>query len=383
MKFKFLGLVAILAAICLICSCGNGSGDSENAAPKTVALSFAVNAEGGALKTIAVEFDGIDVDTYQYKATALFENEFGTPQGDTDGAFVDFVDSETGEAGMFAQGKWEFEVRCLQDEVVVYQTAEPVEAYVNASTTTIEVTVVRQFEEGDGTLIIDAITAPAYSEWEAAEEGMSDYLVISGDFGDDITIYSSGTTNSGTTDAPNYRSTFENEGIEVAAGIYTMTFTVYDKGGHEVGSATRVVEIGVDLETTVSGALDSGKWLTETFKVTEKHIELVITATDPAATSDSEAISVNVNDTVEFVCTGTIKEGDTAVTDEEITYNLYVNGTKRFTTTNDSGTEVTLEWDTTDVDPGYYEVHIVATGVNLTTDGGDEAVVLVTVNPAE
>lgn len=369
MKCKFLGLVAIMAAICLICSCGNGSGDSENTAPKTVALSFAVNTENGALRTITVDFEGIDVDTYEYKATALFTSEFGTPQGDTGDAWVEFDPDEA--AGEFAQGKWQFEVRCLQDDVVVYQTAEAVETYINASITTVEVTVVRQFAEGDGTLIIDDVTAPEYSEWEAAEAGKCDYLVITGG-PNEITIYSSGTTD--------YRSTFADEGIDVAAGIYTMTFTVYDKDDNAVGAATKVVEIGVGLETTVSGALDSGVWVSESIAIVEKTIELEVT--DP-----TEAVECEQGDEIPFTFTGTIKVGDNAVEDEDITYTLYYNGSSVDVGSEVSGTAVTFGWDTADVAPGYYYVRIVAsysnaeTGETLTTDG--ETTILVTVKPAE
>ncbi len=83
MKFKFLGLVAILAAVCLICSCGGGSSDSDNG-QKTVALSLAVNTADGALRSITVVNPEVTGLTYQYRATALFESEFGLPQGDTD-----------------------------------------------------------------------------------------------------------------------------------------------------------------------------------------------------------------------------------------------------------------------------------------------------------
>ena len=374
MKCKFLGLVAIMAAICLICSCGNGSSDSEGAAQKTVPISFAVSTENGALRTLAVDFDGINVDKYQYKATPLFSSEFGDPQG-VQTTWKDFTYDTTagkGSVGELAQGKWQFEVQCLQnvegaDPVVVYATAAAVETYINASTTTVEVTVVRQSVTGTGTLIIDDVTAPAYSEWV---EGDCDYLVISGDFGDAITIYSSGT-------GDDNRSTFADEGKEVAAGIYTMTFTVYDKDDNKVGAATKVVEIGVGVETTVSGALDAGTWVEGFLSVVVKTIELEITA------PTDDVVECAQGDKVEFAFTGTItptpvtEEGEE---EEEITYTLYYSESSQDAGTGASGEDVTFEWDTAAVAPGYYEVHIVASATGVTTDGGDEAVIKVIVH---
>ena len=374
MKFKFLGLVAILAAICLICSCGNGSSDSENAAPKTVALSFAVNADNGdALRALSVTNPEITVAKYQYKATAKFSSEFGTPQGDTAGAFVDFVNSETGEAGIFAQGKWEFEVQGLDASgAVVCATAEKLVTYVNASTTKIEVVVVRQFASGTGTLIINGVTAPTYSYDASSRPVKVDKLVITGgpaDYTIDAAV-----------DTDGVKSTFTKTFERITAGIYTMTFTVQDSAGNAVGSALKIVEIVNGQTTTVTGSIDSGKWLTETLKVAEKTIELVITA-------PTEAQSVTAGGTVTFTCKGTIKAGDTPVTDRQITYNLYVGGSVKVTGSGVSGAATSLEWDTTDVAPGYYYAVIEASysneplGENLKTDGGKT--ILVIVNPAE
>lgn len=369
MKFKFLGLVAILAAICLICSCGNGSSDSDNAAPKTVALSFVVNTDDGALRALSVENPEITVAKYQYKATAKFTSEFGK-QGDTAGEFVDFADSETGEAGIFAQGKWEFEIQGLDaDGAVVCATAEPLVTYVNASTTTIEVFVVRQFTSGTGTLIISGVTAPTYS-YDASDETAvkCDKLVITGGPAE-YTI-------DATTDADGVLSTFTKTFEGVAAGIHTMTFTVQDSEGNPVGSTVKIVEIVNGKTTTVTGNIDSQKWMTETFSVAFKTITLEVTAPDPASCKKGGEVT--------FTFKGYISEGSTATT-ENVTYYFSDGKSAPVEIETYAGSETdehTYVW-TVDVDPGYYYPCIIAsdsTG-NLKTEGA--TAIKFTVNPEE
>ncbi len=371
MKFRFLGLVAILAAICLICSCGNGSGDSENAAPKTVALSFVVNTDDGALRALAVTNPAITVVKYQYKATAKFSTEFGTPQGDTGGAFVDFASSTAtgGEAGMFAQGKWEFEIQGLDAETngaVVCKTAAPLVTYVNASTTSIDVFVVRQFASGTGTLIINGVTAPTYSQFVAAADATETTPAVEAKCDKlEITGGPATYTIDATTDADGKLSTFTKTFTEVAAGIYTMTFTVKDSAGNAVGSTVKIVEIVNGKETTVTGNIDSGKWLTESFKVAEKTITLAVSA---SATDIAKAEGAKIT----FTFTGSIKEGDT-VTDEKVKYFFSDGNTVTPITIAENATApYTYDWVIgTTVAEGYYYPCIIASdeGETLKTEG--------------
>ena len=369
MKFKFLGLVAILAAICLICSCGNGSSDSENAAPKTVALSFAVNADNGdALRALSVTNPEITVAKYQYKATAKFENEFGTPQGDTAGAFVDFASSTAtgGEAGIFAQGKWEFEIQGLDASgAVVCATAEKLVTYVNASTTTIEVFVVRQFASGTGTLIINGVTAPTYSYDNSDDTAVkADKLVITGGPAD-YTIDAAVDTNG-------VKSTFTKTFEGITAGIYTMTFTVQDSDGTAVGSTVKIVEIVNGQTTTVTGNIDSGKWLTESFTVAEKTITLAVTDISGVITTGPVTLTFK----------GYISEG-TNVTDEAVTYYFSdgVNAPELIDTWAGSETaEHTYSWIISRVDNGYYYPCIIASDSTKKLQTQGETALKVTIN---
>lgn len=364
MKFRFLGLVAILAAICLICSCGNGSGDSENAAPKTVAVSFAVMADnGGALRALTVNNPDIpEADVYQYKAKALFSSEFGK-EGDTAGQWKDFVNSENGEAGIFAQGKWEFEIQGFKvvgegenaSRILVCQTNTPLVTYVNASVGTaenpIEVFVVRVMDNtGKGTLTINEVTAPTYSYDDSDATAIKcDKLEITGG-PETYTINATFEDD----DEDKVVSTFTNTFTEVPTGIYLMTFTVKDSAGKAVGATTKVVVIVDGEETTVTGNIDSGKWVTESFEIGYKKIELSVT--DPTAAVEC----AQDGNGVKFTFKGTIIEGSEATT-EDITYTLYVNDSPAADpVTSASGTEATFTWVTTDVDPGYYYASIVA-----------------------
>ena len=389
MKFKHFGLVAMMVAICLICSCGGGSGSDSESAQKAVALSFAVNTDGAALRSITVVNPTVDGLTYQYKATALFANEFapqqGKPQGDTNTHWADFasINSNTGvgSVGDFAQGRWEFEVRVIKKAnnyseadtstfTLMYQTSAAFQTYINATTTAapIEVTVVRQIDaagNAKGTLIVNGVTAPSAS-------GADKLVITYGAIGQNQT--SLATINSAAVN--NGLSTFTNNNIPVTPGIYVMTFTVKDSSDNAVGASTKTVEIVKGLETTISGSIDAGKWVTTNFTV--KGIkEITCTASVTATT-----FVKGVNNTITITFTGYISENGEATTDNVKYYfcdgfnapvliNTYAGSTS---------TEHTYDWviyddsdpqNIVDVDSGYYYPCIIASdaaGTLITND---------------
>ncbi len=374
MKFKMYMLVSMLAVLCLICSCANGGG-SEGDAQKTVTLTLAVNTDGAASNVITVGNPNITGLTYQYKANALFESEFGTPQG-TKTSWTDFtVTNGTGSVGDFAQGRWEFEVRVIKKGnnyaenntatyTLMYQTAEAYPTYLNAAIAAnpIEITVVRQIDKANnakGTLSIASITAPTASE---SDKLVVTYGPVGGAQSGTTTIVA--TSRSG---ADPYTTTFTSD-YPMDPGLYWVTFT-YNDGSANVGATTKYVEIIKNLPTTVSGALDANKWL-----ATSLTIKGVKTITCEASTTAEEFIKgANVAISID----ADIKENNVS-TGEAIKY-YFCDGNSAPVDITANVDEGVYSWNTTNVAKGNYYINIIASDATGKLATGAETPLKITI----
>ncbi len=366
MKSKFYILASVLVVLCMLCSCGGGGG-SDGEAQKAVAITFAVDTDEAASRVISVYNPDITQGAiYQYKATANFSNEFGTPQGTQTtwkDLTIDFTDGvKSTDTLYFAQGSWTFHVRVILRNdttynattgtpcTLLYQTESAgVTQYINASKTTVVAPVTRQIDDGaDGILFVNGINAPDTSG--------ADKLVIT-------YVSLSNPSDSGTVDTitnptiANGRSTFTKNGIPVAPGIYSMTFTLKDSSDNEVGASTKTVEIIKDITTPVTGAMDAGKWVAAGFEI--KGIKTI------EATLTTSTVSVAQGTPVVFAITGVIKDNGVPTNPAEpVTFYFYPgNGLAGGTITLNNGK---YSWDTTNVPVGYYTVSLIATDASGT-----------------
>lgn len=390
MKSKFYIIASILAVICLICSCGGGGGSADGEAQKVGALSFSVVTDGPEMVLSITNPNIMSGATYQYKATPNFNNEFGTPQGQTDWADLT-LDTESGNYKgsdvYFAQGSWSFEVRVIikgstyasatsTDFTLLYKTAAAVTQYINAGSETdsnnvthnnnvVEVTVVRQIDNGaNGTLNVNGVTAPAASDAD-------DLVITYGRIG--ATMAQLAVIDSAT--VANGLSTFTNNSISVAPGIYVMTFTVKDKYGNEVGATTKTVEIVKNVTTPVTGSIDAGKWVATSFTV--KGVKTITCSASITATSFDQG------DTITITFSGYISDGGTE-TAENITYYFCDGMNAPVSIGSHAGSSeqtYTYNWVTTSVARGYWYPCIIAadsTG-NLITNNTDPTPLKVTI----
>ena len=370
MKSKLYIIASILAVLCLICSCGGGSGsDSENA-QKTVAVSFAVNTDAASRAISATSTDLLSTAKYQYKAIANWTSEFGTPQG-TKTEWTDFTvnASKVGSIGYFAVGSWTFHVRVMDAEkaITLYETAQAgVTAYVNSAVTVnnpIEVAVTKK-TDGKGTINFGDYADDGTYTLSAPACGASEKLVVTyGEVGSDAIgsplELSKGATAAGFT-------AFKGQIANVNAGVYWVTITRND-GTSNVGSSTTMVEIYSGKTETVEGTVQAGVWV-ESFLAIKgiKTIEGTISA-------DKNYVVKNTS--VVFTITGTVKENGLATADS-VTYYFCVNGTRTPITL----TEGKYTWDTSSVDYGDYEISLIVSDANGTISASAPTHILVTVS---
>ncbi|MBR0319112.1 MAG: InlB B-repeat-containing protein [Spirochaetia bacterium] len=157
----------ILLSILILFSftaCDNGGSSSavesyKAKSTKTYSVNLDLGLPAGVSKSIsATPRDVLITIAYsKYKATPLFSyTDFGTPQGSTNGQFVDF---EVGGRYTFAQGTWKIEVEAFSStDVQLYEGA--VTVYINSAVS--EVQIPLNALVGDGAVSIE-VTVPKLS----------------------------------------------------------------------------------------------------------------------------------------------------------------------------------------------------------------------------
>ena len=157
----------ILLSILILFSftaCDNGGSSSavesyKAKSSKTYSVNLDLGLPAGVSKSIsATPRDVLITIAYsKYKATPLFSyTDFGTPQGSTNGQFVDF---EVGGRYTFAQGTWKIEVEAFSStDVQLYEGA--VTVYINSAVS--EVQIPLNALVGDGAVSIE-VTVPKLS----------------------------------------------------------------------------------------------------------------------------------------------------------------------------------------------------------------------------
>ncbi len=304
---NFIYLLILILSLALI-----GCSDGSSATNGPVKVSLAVDSSSGtAEKVVNVTVD-TSVLAYYYSATPLWtSSDFTNIQGATDGYVKIPSYSEGVSIGLFAQGKWHFDVqvKLIEDGVteanwkLVYTGS--VEQYINADNNTVEVLVSKNTDE-NGFVTIDVIKAPTV---DGDNDGTpSDKLIISYDGPASGSIAESAISISRSAGW----TTFTVPATSLKAGDYIF-FLTYNDGTSDVGGAVKAVSIIPGVTTNISGTIESGTWQDETFKLsTGNSLEIEISAAD-------DKTEIPKNGSLVYTCT--------KVAGPEITtYSWYVNG---------------------------------------------------------
>lgn len=381
MKIKHFGLIAIMAAICLICSCCGGSGSSSSDGDGVVKVSFGIDNAEGTFRSASITNPDITSATaglvYEYNAHAEFNTpDFGTPKGDTGTSWVVFnpyISSENkGTSVTFAQGKWTIQVRVKKNNVVIYQTAKaPTDEgyindttkrgktqYINSTTSIVEIKVEKEFS-GTGKITIKDLYAPDTSG--------SDKLVVT--YGLMGSAATTGTTvnfsaadyaEDGAGDWVGYNK-YNAEIPDVAAGAYWVT-VAYNNGSALVGASTFAAEVIAGEGPTIGGSIQNGIWASSNIKVVGvKKIEATVTVANYTSLTGVISLYKTGADkepplptSLAVTCAATITDLNTGATDTTANYTFCVGGNM---TSNDTGE---FAFNAASYPPGTYEVYCLA-----------------------
>ena len=302
---KLLKIFAILMISALVFSCGGSGGSAEGDAP--VKVSFTVDTPHSDIaKTVSVNNPSGSF-TYWYKAVPVWTGaDFATIKGSTNGQFVQINNYGPGaDIGYFAQGTWKFYAQVKSGDNVVYESAaDPDITYINASSTTVSVDVVRT-GNGSATVTID-IEVPIVSAGTVLTAtygtGENDYIGLTK------------TTMDSNNDIPTHGAGWARfKGSKtLAAGAYEFTLTS-NNGSADVGGAVLAFDVVGGVSRAISGTIENGVWQTVFITINLPKFTVTNTAAGSATTV---APSTNLT----FTC-----HVDSSNIDGTVEYQWYVN----------------------------------------------------------
>lgn len=338
MKGKVFAFFSALIVVCMLFSCGGGSGSDSDSAQKAVAVGFDLNIVGDISKTISATDPDYRNIQFWYRAIPQWTSHDGIEiQGDTrnnrgkDANNFVQLDSNTftyanptGTVGYFAQGQWAFDIEVRKPlnaggSAVLWKTAASVTKYINAEGN-IDFTVVKNIDSSkNGTITFD-ITAPKTANTDSFEV----YYKLLGADGDGTKI-TSGLTKGGADDASEATLTGS---AQLPAGNYAITVKYFSNTGVFVGGSSVAAEVIPDGDITISGSIENNKWQQTSFTIKGMY-KLTATVTAGNITS-KDTVSVANTGTVNFTCTPTITELNGAAVTPAPTYSYEwrLNGAK-------------------------------------------------------
>ena len=373
MKNKLYIIASIFAVLCLICSCGGGSGSDASGDDGPVKVSFGVDTADGSLRTASVTNPDVTTNlTYEYKATPKWtSSEFGTLKGYTNDQFVTFnpVGTTNASSIYFAQGQWDIEVQVKKGDVIIYKTKNYGSTtdvknykttYINktSASTPIEIEVEKYYDSSlTGKITIKDLYAPDTS---GADKLVVEYGKLDGT-GSTTTVefLASEKAAAGTGTWVNYNK-YNAEIDSVPAGAYWVTVGYYN-GTNLVGASSVNADIiAADLGAEITGSIQNGVWASSNIKVAGVNkIEAEVTVT--GFTTLTEVISMSktgagsLPKTLTINCTATITD---------VITNAVVSGTKNYTlcvnADKDSNTSGAFTFNAATYDPGTYSIYIIA-----------------------
>ena len=245
MKTKFLVFLSVLAVLMLF-ACTNG-GVNESAENGIVKISFAVEPEDTDAKIINVGNPDLLSDlTYQYKAIAGFKLADGSaPVGDTGDVWTDLKKEMS-----FAVGSWTFDVRAIQNDVIVYETEAPVKAVISVDSAKIITFNVKKKVEGTGNININiSVNNPiVINEGDLVVELVE---IISGESyrWEEIAGYFNWNTG---------KFCFNSSLKDIASGFYKINFVYLDYIEKYKYPLNQPVEVFNGKDTNIKGEIDLG-----------------------------------------------------------------------------------------------------------------------------
>ncbi len=162
MRKTILAILLAVFSVLLCLSCDNGGSSAaveSNRSSRVYSVSLDLGLPAGVSKSISATPRDvlIEIAYSKYKATPLFSyKDFGTPQGSTNGQFVNF---ERGGRYTFAQGSWKIEVEAFSaTDVKLYDGA--ITVYINSAVNELKIPL--NALVGDGEVTIE-VTVPKLS----------------------------------------------------------------------------------------------------------------------------------------------------------------------------------------------------------------------------
>ena len=304
MKRFFAHILVFLLAL-ILTGCSDGSSDASG----PVEVSLSVGSSSGVASRIVTVNEAIDTSklAYYYSASPLWTaDEFASAKGTTDGFQRIPTFSNGMSLGLFAQGKWHFEVVVKlidaevaeSDWILVY--SGNVDQYVSAASSVVAVPVTKN-REANGAVTI-SVKAPTvdedYDNLSITYEGTASGSIAAGNIN---TSRSDGYT------------TFTVAKTSLRSGEYTF-FLTYNDGTSDVGGAVVSLNITPGMTAAISGTVEAGIWQNETVALTGVHsfgIQL---------TAANNKIEIPKNGSLVYTCAKTPGSLDIA------TYAWYVNG---------------------------------------------------------
>ena len=245
MKTKFLLFLSILAVFMLF-ACTNG-GVNESNENGIVKISFAVEPEDADAKIINVGNPDLLSDlTYQYKAIANFKLADGSaPVGDTGNVWTDLKKELS-----FAVGSWTFDVRAVQNDVIVYETEAPVKAVISVDSAKTITFNVKKKIEGTGNININiSVNNPiVINEGDLVVELVE---IISGESyrWEEVAGYFNWN---------NGKFCFNSSLKDIASGFYKINFVYLDYIEKYKYPLNQPVEVFNGKDTNIKGEIDLG-----------------------------------------------------------------------------------------------------------------------------
>lgn len=327
MKGKVFAFFSALIVVCMLFSCGGGSGSDSDSAQKAVAVGFDLNIVGDISKAISATDPDYRNIQFWYRAIPQWTSHDGIEiQGDTrnnrgkDANNFVQLDSNTftyanptGTVGYFAQGQWAFDIEVRKPlnaggSAVLWKTAASVKQYIN-SEENITITVTKNIDNNKEGTVTFNVTAPKTANTDSFEV----YYKSVGTAGDGTKI-TSGLTKGGADDASEATLTGS---YDLAAGIYAITVKYYSAADTLVGASTTTAEVIPEGTVTVRGSIENNKWQQTSFTIKGMY---KLTATVTASEISTKG-TVTAPGTVNFTCAPTITELNGAAVTPAPTYS--------------------------------------------------------------
>ena len=251
MRKTILAILLAIFSVFFCISCDNGGASTavesyKNRSSRVYSVNLELGLPASSSKTISATPRDvlITIDYVKYKATPLFSyNDFGTPQGSTNGQWADFTLSGR---YTFAQGAWKIEVEAFaSNDAKLYEGS--VIIYINSAVGTVEIPL--NALVGDGSIAVE-VTVPKLSD----NGGILtlEYGVFGENPSNPVDL---------TKTERNGQLVFSTTISNIASGNYVLSFLFGDANLDFYYAETILATVVANMTTAVNGDIPAGQLL--------------------------------------------------------------------------------------------------------------------------